>query len=336
VTTSTGASSSGYGFTGEYQQDSLVYLRARHYAPGMGRFLTRDIWEGDELKPMSYNLWLYTYADPINNLDPSGLQTISQIFADYVDEYDEKRNPTAARWKNHEILMINRALGRIALAYANAYALEAERRGLIDDCATNPWMERLYIISSTKRVDPFTAFFKIHGGRIKIIKHNRFAGDSLGAGTWGTGLTKDKLDIYKAGYFDDKLPYLTRYGKAGMDVAIENYERFITHEMGHLFDHAMGDQPRRHPDLIAATNYNTAEGFCGPKLVNSEVLVGWQWRFTNGPEESFADMYIGWVYGCWEKDPKRPSRLTELGQARSDFMDENMPKWIFEKIEGTR
>jgi RHS repeat-associated protein len=44
VTASTGASSSGYGFTNEYQQDGLVYLRARHYAPGMGRFLTRDTW----------------------------------------------------------------------------------------------------------------------------------------------------------------------------------------------------------------------------------------------------------------------------------------------------
>ncbi len=48
VTTSTGASSSGYGFTNEYHSQGLIYLRARHiipvggYAPGIGRFLTRE------------------------------------------------------------------------------------------------------------------------------------------------------------------------------------------------------------------------------------------------------------------------------------------------------
>ena len=39
--------SSSYGYTGE-QQDAatgMVYLRARHYSPSTGRFLTRDSWE---------------------------------------------------------------------------------------------------------------------------------------------------------------------------------------------------------------------------------------------------------------------------------------------------
>jgi hypothetical protein len=39
---STAGSASAYGFTGEYQSQGLVYLRARHYATAMGRFLTRD------------------------------------------------------------------------------------------------------------------------------------------------------------------------------------------------------------------------------------------------------------------------------------------------------
>jgi len=45
------------------------------YAPETGRFQTRDTWDGDKNQPMSYNMWLYGYANPINNIDPSGLRT---------------------------------------------------------------------------------------------------------------------------------------------------------------------------------------------------------------------------------------------------------------------
>jgi len=41
-----------------------VYLRARHYAPGMGQFLTRDTWEGHK--------WNYANNNPVNLYDPSG------------------------------------------------------------------------------------------------------------------------------------------------------------------------------------------------------------------------------------------------------------------------
>ncbi len=41
-----------------------------------GRFTTRDVWEGDPNAPMSYNAWLYTYGNPANSVDPSGLQCV--------------------------------------------------------------------------------------------------------------------------------------------------------------------------------------------------------------------------------------------------------------------
>jgi len=64
---------SPFAFTGEQQDPSgLTYLRARYYAPGMGRFLTQDTWDGDANKPMSYNMWNYGYSNPILYLDPTG------------------------------------------------------------------------------------------------------------------------------------------------------------------------------------------------------------------------------------------------------------------------
>ena len=58
-------------YFGDYNE--LLYLRARYYAPGMGRFLTRDTWDGDINQPMSYNAWNYVNSNPINLVDPSGM-----------------------------------------------------------------------------------------------------------------------------------------------------------------------------------------------------------------------------------------------------------------------
>ncbi len=70
---SAGTGSTTYGYTGEWTDSSgLVHLRARYYAPGMARFLTRDPWDGDARRPMSYNGWLYGYANPLRYIDPSG------------------------------------------------------------------------------------------------------------------------------------------------------------------------------------------------------------------------------------------------------------------------
>lgn len=47
-------------------------MRARHYAPGTGRFLTGDTWGGDVNRPLSLNKWTYVEGNPINYIDPSG------------------------------------------------------------------------------------------------------------------------------------------------------------------------------------------------------------------------------------------------------------------------
>lgn len=38
--------------------------------------MTKDSWGGDIYQPLSYNSWLYTYANPINLTDPFGLSSI--------------------------------------------------------------------------------------------------------------------------------------------------------------------------------------------------------------------------------------------------------------------
>lgn len=60
-------------FSGE-QTDAtgLQYLRARYYNPSSGRFNRLDPFAGNLLDPQSLHKYLYTHADPVNNIDPTG------------------------------------------------------------------------------------------------------------------------------------------------------------------------------------------------------------------------------------------------------------------------
>ena len=61
-------------YVGEYlDQDSGFYhLRARDYDPKIGRFVSRDSFEGVRNNPITLNPYLYAHADPVNGVDPSG------------------------------------------------------------------------------------------------------------------------------------------------------------------------------------------------------------------------------------------------------------------------
>ncbi len=69
---------SSYGFTGEmYDSTGLIFLRARYYAPWDGRFTQKDP------SRLEQNLYLYTGANPVNLIDPTGLFSIQEIAKSY-------------------------------------------------------------------------------------------------------------------------------------------------------------------------------------------------------------------------------------------------------------
>ena len=53
-----------------------MFLRARFYSAGDGRFVSRDTWGGDSQQPLSLNGWVYVESNPINRTDPSGTQPL--------------------------------------------------------------------------------------------------------------------------------------------------------------------------------------------------------------------------------------------------------------------
>lgn len=54
----------------------LQNLRDRMYDPRTGRFMTKDSFVGRLTDPQSLHKYLYTHADPVNGIDPTGMFTV--------------------------------------------------------------------------------------------------------------------------------------------------------------------------------------------------------------------------------------------------------------------
>ena len=80
---STGTTDNDYLYTGEQYDAALdnYYLRARYYNQNIGRMTQFDTYEGSQLDALSLHKYIYTHADPVNNIDPSGNITRASITA---------------------------------------------------------------------------------------------------------------------------------------------------------------------------------------------------------------------------------------------------------------
>jgi RHS repeat-associated protein len=76
------ATANGKDKFGTYFRDAgtgLDYAHQRYYRPGTGRFMTADpyVASGGPASPSSWNRYAYVEGDPVNYLDPSGLDRVS-------------------------------------------------------------------------------------------------------------------------------------------------------------------------------------------------------------------------------------------------------------------
>jgi hypothetical protein len=106
----------------------------------------------------------------------------------------------------------------------------------------------------------------------------------------------------------------------------------VIHEIGHSFEFliekdaytrelipfaVLMKEQSRNWNFPRRTFANSYVGYCGLRWV-------WQQSPSLHPREEFADMFIGWVYNCWED--------SEAGELRKAFMDKNMKMWLFDVI----
>ena len=82
LVSSSGETDNGYRYAGEHFDSNIdsYYLRQRFYAQSTGRFSRRDSYEGTLETPLSLHKYLYTHANPVNGIDPTGfLLTMADV-----------------------------------------------------------------------------------------------------------------------------------------------------------------------------------------------------------------------------------------------------------------
>ncbi|NMC34951.1 MAG: RHS repeat-associated core domain-containing protein, partial [Veillonellaceae bacterium] len=329
---SSGSGETAYAYTGEWHSSStnLLYLRSRYYIAETGRFLTKDTWQGDFTLPLTLNGWNYVEGNPVNFVDPTGHSRYIAYFAEFVDSYD-KNNKDAPHWTQKEMMVVNSVMVKIAMAYKRAYDEMAIRK------YTQWFNNKCYYLDDPinfiepSKIDPATAFFKVHGGRVIL---ERVTGNNGNA--WGMAQTARKVYIYK---------------KATEEKFIDpQHEPFIAHEMGHVFENAFeeiykrtekgaGYKPGR--DLVAKSgegDLNNRKGFGGG-------FLKWQFSDEISSWEIFADMYVGWLYNSWASKPTAvpesslyniQSSNFQAGVNKAKFMDQHMPEWVYYIISNRR
>ncbi len=89
--TSAQNSNSSFGYTGEMFDDAtgLLYLRARYYDPGLGRFISPDPFLGRLEQPVTQNRYIYVHNNPLLFTDPSGLESDAWVAEWTGFGYDE-------------------------------------------------------------------------------------------------------------------------------------------------------------------------------------------------------------------------------------------------------
>jgi RHS repeat-associated protein len=341
-----GASRSTYGFTGEYATNDLVYLRARFYAAGTGRFLTRDAWSGDANRPMSFNRWGYTYENPVNLTDPSG-----------HDPWWCEKSPNPAKCYSDWI----------KTTQVNLQLLFGEQ------CTPEPTSTQTSVPIATWTATPLStdqqlamygvAFTGNLGGwkdtkKVAVNKAVQAVANKI-ADTVGGSPIGDFRIVY--GYIDFEwcdncIPH--GYGFTANDHLIkfdymypdiEIATRLVVHELGHLFDRAVcasNHQGNCHDakgnELIWGINTARSDltgktGTClGPTCLGRKGHEGpgegedWGfagkfevWQFGMNDAEGYgengelwADMFLGWTFGQWGDDTR--------GGYRQNYMNDRM------------
>ena len=326
----------------------------------MGRFLTRDTWNGDANRPLSFNRWGYGYGNPVKYTDPSG-NIPTHCFQFHIgfwpsvsgcaDEFDKLFGldiyDASRAWS---------AIDKTAVRQA-AYLVGSKLSETMPGSTT-----------------PFTAFKKVYGIRESRPMQFSFWGDGSDgcyecrpgdcqtADIWEDRTFVDEESgklVYKkipgtktdcackpkGGYtssersikFASLWPNFTGSGAYWQNIRKINN---VIHELGHSFNQR-ADQPSLKVSAYSeqVTVNGQTELFEMNKRYGSDKQIGFYMESSiNGTmtwvqstqdattgeaspgSEVFADMFLGWVHDKWALDP--------YGEARARFMNTNMPGWV--------
>ena len=200
VLTKIGNTDNSYLFAGE-QRDSnlgLDYLRARYLDVNTGRFVSRDSFEGFFRDPVSLHKYIYANANPVININPSGLFTIGGFLGSpLVNAVQSISRASAA---NQASLSIREYLGLLAVGATSLLAAGLIGAGIYDP-RNSPKNTNIVVGSLPNPPGSIKAFEIRYGVNNNFEEVVKVAIDSESGGKirFGFNLTTGKLEETKIG-----------------------------------------------------------------------------------------------------------------------------------------
>jgi RHS repeat-associated protein len=316
VLNSQGSATSIFGYSGE-QIDAyikLVFLRARYMQPGLGVFLSRDPWSGDDLRPGSMNGWNYSLSNPVKYSDPTGHYVCDEDTGDCSTRrwhrFGASANLTRGQLRAFFGIRLTEDAGQSWAAADISNISEAvQQAAAAMDFAT--WNGDKPTVSNIAR------FFK---GIMGSVRFNRSSDTGTGYSFTDPAYSGQLIQVYSnapAGRFS---PQNT------------------VHELGHSFAQRLGGQPYDDLENNEITFMNeqgraihVAGGGGGRTFRGMDPYPWVQDKATvagNGVDpthEDFADMFLGWAYNHFSVNSPEEAMA---GAARYAWMTTNMAEWI--------
>ena len=316
--------------------------------------MTRDTWEGDQMQPMSYNAWLYTYANPVNLIDPSG-RVPCELLPPGEDrigcelQHGILFSVISGAWSPENFAAATRAVWLVANRLAdelgsgsetywdifkavygisegdpmefrwNPQVVDANGHRIANGCY---YCRPTYCYENIEGEDDTSKEFWTYDPNRMI----RGQGGSLNAckcrPTGGVTLSARLIEFASI--------WENYSGAGGESVQFLRKVNNVIHELGHAFNDRIGgvaaSQVSSYSRVINGGLWplmSRPRGFYLDVNNSGDMTSGdmtWVQTIETTGSEIFADMFIGWVYNKWAKD--------DYGDERALFMDERMQGWI--------
>lgn len=154
-----------FKYAGEIQDEEtgLYYLRARYYDPGVGRFISKDTYEGQITNPLSQNLYSYVHNNPLKYVDPSG-HRVWLIHGTNLSGAEHPEDTWTPDFVEYVEGLFNESSKKMKWTGGNSTGARSE--------AAKDFVTEVYEWHSKNPDDPIRLVGHSHGGNVAIMLAN--------------------------------------------------------------------------------------------------------------------------------------------------------------------
>jgi len=255
--------------------------------------------------PQALNRYAYALNNPLKYIDPSGHVYICAIGCD-----DNNWSKGSIDWLAYLALYGVRLVGNwtarnILVAVVAVGDSGQKLRASLGGTAAEAYSS----VFGTSSSDPMVLFWG-NTQTDELTKMGRYLSSECAGITAGGCASSSRLINF--------MSLSEQIGKRTARQAHVSARNNIVHELGHAFANRFRANGPYQAMGLSENRYLVGDEGFHPSPITAQRT--WRQHPGDSPNEAFADMFLGWVYGMWADDRR--------GRARDYFMTVNMAEWV--------